>query len=1079
MAMPQDLEVRRGLLADLDANLLVEAGAGSGKTSCLSARMLRLIAREQGELERVVAITFTRKAASEMRQRVQEGLEAAVSQGAWLNAAQELEAIPEAWRPGLEKALNRLERLRISTVHSFCTRLLQSYPLEAGVDPDFITLEEDEEAGVLGQSLRQHLAGHEQDGSLVARLNLWQVEKGFAAYCRGLEPDLQLVQAQPDMFSGQQGKRELERAWQGLQALLSLAEDEQRFPMKKADPFHSLCHSLRRAPLNAQDPQDLGWALNRLLDVYEKKAGRQGPDDAITPADLGIKVLSYKTKALGQQLFESAEQAILGHGLPGFLKQWRAWRHAAVAQVFERAEAAGRRQRLALGRLTFSDLLRTTLDLLARPGVLDRMRQEIASLLVDEFQDTDPLQLRLAFALAARPGTDIQDPDFWSRAELRPGSLFLVGDPKQSIYRFRRADIQLYLRVRQLAEQALPQGMRLARLSANFRSQEALIAPLNEEFQKLLAASPYQAAYAAMQAMALPGPDPQGFYLLAPRPVAKSMEADAEADAGQVARAIQGLCGLGFKPLDMLVLTGKKARLACYVRALERLGLGDYEEMADLARLLRFLAQPEDSAALAGALRGAWFGLSDQQLVDHVKATGRGLAAWSGLDAPGPVAEALRTLAAWRKALQSLPALDQAAWLLDQGGLYLQASLGPAEQGLRLGNLWKQLEVFASRQAQGEALSLQSMAEELSSLSLEPKDFGGDAIRAEGGQARPGAANAVRLMNLHKAKGLEARFVFLANPVHGRSSAKETGRERVICRGQDGQDWLFLNLGQDCLPLGWEAAQDEARAAEQAEERRLLYVAATRAKQACFISQVLGDIGGNQECLWKALEPLAHGRVWELAQATPPSVAVLAVDGLALRAQVAARLEASQKPGYLDAAVSSAAPGLGLAARAVQVIKLDALVTHGGSDFGTAMHGGFERMVRLARAGHPLPDEALRRLALQQALQNGLEAEVQEDLLMLCNALRNSSLWPRILRAQDCRAEYEILLPHPQGLGTLTAQIDLALKEPGGWALLDWKSDRDQRGLEHHQAQLSAYAHAFEQAGAGPVKECLLVFGRR
>ena len=124
MPMPEDLGVRRRLLKDLDANLLVEAGAGSGKTSCLSARMLRLIAREQGDLERVAAITFTRKAASEMRQRVQEGLEAAASKGAWLSADHELEAVPEELLPGLKRALSQLERLRISTVHSFCTRLL-------------------------------------------------------------------------------------------------------------------------------------------------------------------------------------------------------------------------------------------------------------------------------------------------------------------------------------------------------------------------------------------------------------------------------------------------------------------------------------------------------------------------------------------------------------------------------------------------------------------------------------------------------------------------------------------------------------------------------------------------------------------------------------------------------------------------------------------------------------------------------------------------------------------------------------------------------------------------------------------
>jgi len=1089
MPMPKDLGVRRGLLSDLDANLLVEAGAGSGKTSCLSSRMLRLIAREQGDLQRVAAITFTRKAASEMRQRVQEGLEAAVSKGAWLNAEQELEAVPEAWLPGLERALSQLERLRISTVHSFCTRLLQSYPLEAGVDPDFITLEEDEELAALEQGLRLHLAESEEDGGLVSRLDAWKPEQGFVAYCRGYEPDLRLVAADAGLFKSGPGRQMLAAAFKGLQALLALAEEGERFPLKpgKEDAYHDLCHSLARAPLGPEDPQGLGWALHRLLKSYEKAVAKQGPGQELKPADLGIGVNSYAKQALGRALFSQAEAVILQQGLLGFLEHWRAWRHACLAQVFERAEASSRRRRLSQGRLTFSDLVRTTLQLLEQPGVLDRMRQEVACLLVDEFQDTDPLQLRLAFALAAEPGTPIQDPGFWRQARLRPGSLFLVGDPKQSIYRFRRADIQLYLQVRQLAEQALPGGLRLKELSANFRSLEAIIAPVNQVFGSRLLASPYQASYAPMQAMAQAQDGPAGFYLLAPRPMARSVGADAGEDARQVALAIQGLCGQGFKPGDMLVLTGKKARLGAYVRALELLGipvdvsgaenLGDYEEMADLARLLRLLAQPDDSAALAGVLRGAWFGLRDQDLVDHVKATGHGLSLWQGRDAGGPVAEALRTLHAWRASLQGLPALGQMAWLLQQGGLFLQASLGPSERSLRLGNLWRQLEAFASRQAQGEPLSLMAMARELGRLSLEPAGFGGDAKKAEGGQARPGAADAVRLMNLHKAKGLEARFVFLANPVSGKDNNQESGQQRAICRGREGQDLLFLSLGQDCLPLGWAGAQEAAREAEQAERLRLLYVAATRAKQACFISQATG-VKGNVECAWQQLEDLAQGRVWGLPAQTAAPVASPAVDGPQLKALVQARLAASQQPGYLDAAVSSAALELGLAGRPVAVLKLDALVTHAGSDFGTAMHACFERMVRLARAGAPLTDQALQGIALKQAMESGLEMEAHQDLMLLCNSLRNSALWGRILGAEECWAEYEAMLPHPQGPGTLTAQIDLALKEPDGWVLLDWKSDRDQRGLEHHQAQLSAYAHAFEQSGAGTVKECVLVFGR-
>ena len=466
-----DQDVRERVTGDLRTTFLLEAGAGTGKTRVLVDRYVRCVLDPElgaGDVRQVAAITFTEKAAGELRQRVREEFEA-LAAGASPGSTQ-AEAIA--------RARDALDDAPISTIHGFAGRLLREFPVEAGVDPAFEQLDalagdlerarlwDDWLAALAAGDLPEPRVRDWLSRLLRAGVRLADVRE-LAVGAKGVfgeRYDLDAAPAppaEPDLAAGLHALREPTAQLFGFCG--AACSDEEDKACCAATDLVDACERLLAEP-----PAGLDALAAALLALPVKATagalgGRQGNWDAAQGGKDELWLRYQRLAAAIAALCESHAAFVTGLAV-------------AVADAF--ARWAGEVQ-LALGQLDFTDLLGRLRDLLARDltarGALQR---RFRYLLVDEFQDTDPLQAEIVFYLCEREPVAAD----WRRVVLQPGKLFVVGDPKQSIYRFRRADIGMYDEVKELMNGQPGGAGAVEAISQNFRTTPALVDWVNRVF---------------------------------------------------------------------------------------------------------------------------------------------------------------------------------------------------------------------------------------------------------------------------------------------------------------------------------------------------------------------------------------------------------------------------------------------------------------------------------------------------------------------------------------------------------------------------------------------------------------------
>ena len=425
-------------------NIVVSAGAGTGKTSLLIERVLNLVGSGTCELERLAAITFTEKAAAELRFHVAKGLEQlrATAAGerdpdprepsgrsyAWLTGDLKIENAPIAERALL--ALQQIDRTRLLTIHAFCAELLRLFPVEARVDPDFL-VDTGEQAELFcrthwEQFVQQELGADGQRHELWNR-TLQRVGVGDLAEAARLLVDwaIPLDVLTPDALNGGSGLL-AELAAQSVAEIDELTETATGITSGQIAWFDATRKCL--AALAEQDEEALATLLDDPAIRKQLRHDRWKPGkrlSGVTPD--GFLCVADRARQLTRQLpvRNDACFADLLETLFPFVTSFR--------EEFTRRGFVGFDGLLALAR----DLLRD------HPDVREQLKRRFDTLLVDEFQDTDPLQYEIVLMLGERPGVCGDDP--WT-LDLEPGRLFVVGDPKQSIYRFRGADYDAFRR---------------------------------------------------------------------------------------------------------------------------------------------------------------------------------------------------------------------------------------------------------------------------------------------------------------------------------------------------------------------------------------------------------------------------------------------------------------------------------------------------------------------------------------------------------------------------------------------------------------------------------------------------------
>ena len=1030
-----DQLARRRIATELDANMLVEAGAGSGKTTSLVGRMIALVERGT-PVEQIAAVTFTRKAANELRERFQLELE---------RRLRVAEAGSEQGRR-VALALRDLDRAFLGTVHSFCARLLRERPLEVDLDPSFEEVSEEDWAELQRTFWNRWLERvRRADHPTLVALRPIGVEPrtlfdGFKCVVTYPDVEFELRETEAPDVAACRSK---------LQALLDRARrtipreepedgwDELMTLVRRLD-FRSRIHDWNRTA-------DFCAAIETIAKSHCKATQKRwgATAEAKTAA-----------KALGDDFL-----AWFQAGVAGVLRCWREHRYAAVMRFLQQAAVDFARERHATGRLGFEDLLLLAAKLLREnPAVRDELGARYRHLLVDEFQDTDPVQAEVCFLLAS-PASEGAD---WRRVAPRPGALFVVGDPKQSIYRFRRADIQVY----ELVKARLAACGVVLALTRNFRSVRPIEVLVNEHFAGVFPAeaSAEQAPFRPMVTDKEPeGRD--GVYRYTVRPEADRKDAILAEDAARLASWIAGRVERGErKPGDFLVLTATKEPIEHHARALAERNvpvattgarLPQERELTELIVVLRALADPENPVRVAAVLEGLFFGCSPADLYDgretglHFSVTHR------PAEAESAAGRALLKLHEWWQTSQRQPADVLVEQILDDTGLLAYAASQPLGDA-RAGALLHVVEALREASVTGAA----GLTDAIEHLELLLEQEAPDA------PLRPGRTDAVRVMNVHKAKGLEANVVVLAAPL----DAGEHAPTVHVRRGEGDRATggvVIAGAGRVVAqPPGW----DEMAAAEsvfaEAERARVLYVAATRAKRELVVARrewvkKSGEVSPD-ESAWSPLAPMLERCAAELSVDLVPAPGRRAVEHSAdsMREAVAAaasRVKAASKSSVDVVTVTDSAKadrddayGYGLSGP-----------TPPGVAWGRAVHRALEGLGR-GRDG-----EGLRAFIAAVARDEGLTDAQAEELARLVAEVRASDAW-RGLTAQGV-PHFELPVMHcvsegEAGAATVTeGVVDAAAPADGGWVVLDWKTDAvDDRKWaersERYARQVNAYA---------------------
>jgi ATP-dependent helicase/nuclease subunit A len=853
--MLPDRDARERAATATDCNLVVTAGAGTGKTTLLVDRLMHLLLRQPDPLAvgEIVALTFTNKAANEMKLRLRDRLTlfleleagtppvAAVRRRDWDLMADLLA------RYGLSKArldqlaaeaLAELEKSQIGTIHSFAAHLLRLYPIETCIDPFF---QEDEReqfkhhfnqewALWLDEELGHAGAHHAVWKETLQRVTLEDVRELAAGLAGELIPLEGLVR-EGAVLEGNSNLPPPIREW-----MIGLAEQA-----KALREAHSKAHTLER--------------MLEAVVLYLQRAveqGLEGPDvrAAFEPLDRPVPA---RTTAWTEDEHEQAKGII------------------RVVQALARVEAgpllpllrlvvpfAGecRRRFVQSGYVSFDGLLARARDLLRDHPVIRReLKKQFKAILVDEFQDTDPVQYELILYLAEAAGWEERE---WRRVRLEPGKLFIVGDPKQSIYAFRRADMEAYDAV--VEDYVLAQAPRGERhtLHSNFRSHSALLAPINEVFARVFPSAPIKGLQPKNDPLLAVQTDLQPLETerLEMRLV-RPQEPDADADTASRAEAEELARWLRDEVLDretirerdvpvtiqprhvaVLLRTLTKAR--DYLEAFRRYDIPcltegekhfyERQEIIDAVNVLRAAANPHDTLALVGVLRSSLGGLSDAAIEELAR---KGLLDYRrplGSDAQGaasiaPVYALLRDM---QRKLHRVPLPDVMDLMLSRIPL-LELAAASMDHEQAVANLLKLRDITAQL-AQRPDLTLQGLIAELTSRALEPPDEAESPLAEEGLEDRD-QKGAVRLLSIHKAKGLEFPMVILA----GLHRGTERRESRILVQ----HDWSTGIAGVragDLQTVGGVYVGHKLAQRQRAEQARVLYVAMTRAKRRLLLS---------------------------------------------------------------------------------------------------------------------------------------------------------------------------------------------------------------------------------------------------
>ncbi len=854
--MNNDELARKRIRTSLDESLIVEAAAGTGKTTELVGRIVNILRGGRTTINRIVAVTFTRKAAGELRLRLRIELDRA---RALAGDADEIR--------NLEQALARLEEAHIGTIHSFCTELLRQRPVEARIAPGFQELDENQAARLYARAFEKWIQQALQQMPDGLRRALSRIGAGSfnedspLAQIRSAGWNLVEWRDFPRPWRREEfhQQQEVDRIIPEIAELASIAGTctVASHPVRK----HLLCVTdfmtrLRRSeeirPRDYDELESLLIQMARDLRKNHLKGSKKFSTQYTRDEVLSAKQRLETTL----EDFQRRAEADLAALLQGELR-------SLIAQYEDMKDRSG--------KLDFVDLLIRTRNLLRENGeVRGFMQAQFTHIFVDEFQDTDPVQAEILVLLAA----DDPDETDWRKVRPRVGKLFLVGDPKQSIYRFRRADIIMY---QELCQRLQEKGVATVYLSRSFRAVKPIQDAVNAAFAPEMTGDAVtgQPAYVPLEevvpateqpaVIALPAPFPYGVRLPSNKEIDRCLP---DAIAGFVEWLIRES---GWKVRDpgsgeLVPVASEHVAILFrrfmswgadvtrdYVHALEARNVPHLlwgarsfhqrEEIETVRAALNAVEWPDDDLSVYATLRGSLFAISDNLLLRYRHRVGSFHPFHPVPDAIEsdftPVTEALAVLADLHRRRNRRSIVETINSLLEAPRSHAAFALRPSGNQV-LANVYRVCDLARSYET-GDGYSFRGFVERLNEQS-EREDSSEAPVLEEGTEG-------VRIMTVHSAKGLEFPVVILGDMTANiamRSPDKHVDTSDRLC--------AVRLLG--CSPWDLIDHEQEEHDRDVAEGVRVAYVAATRARDLLVVSAVGdGERDGWLSPLNKALYP--------------------------------------------------------------------------------------------------------------------------------------------------------------------------------------------------------------------------------
>jgi ATP-dependent exoDNAse (exonuclease V) beta subunit len=1123
-AVSSDEAARERIRTSLHESLIVEASAGTGKTTELVKRIVAVVSAG-AKIERIAAVTFTHKAAGELKLRLRQELDRARQQTV-------------ETRPALEDALARLEEASIGTIHSFCAQLLRERPVEARVDPAFEELSEQEAARIYQRSFRAWLERRLNGDSPGLR-------RAFARLANtpawDKTPPLEQLQ-----YAGKKlvDWRDYNAPWrrepfareEEIATLVRMARELAEVSARPRKVNDNLYQSLRPLHWFIESVDRAEAVTARDHDALESLLIKLGRDLSRDPKKGSG---DYGGGALRENLLRRREEML--QWIDDFRRRADAdlaalLREEMQGMIDEYEQRKGRR-----GKLDFVDLLIAARDLLRNSQVRAHFQRRFTHLFIDEFQDTDPLQAEILLLLAA----DDPAQGNWLNVRPAPGKLFLVGDPKQSIYKFRRADLDLYARV---CQGLVERGAVQVHLTKSFRAVRNIQQFVNAAFETEMGTGVGHADWHPLEksredheaqpsVIALPVPRPYAKVRLARSAIETSLPDAVAAFVAWLTDKERRKTGWGYDPRDVAILFRRRTQAGqdvtrAYARALEARGVPHLlagsksfhhrEEVETLRAALTAIEWPDDELCVFATLKGSLFAIPDEMQLVYRHKFGRlhpfHIAPAADAAECQPVIEGLAMLARLHRGrnsrafaatvndlLESTRA--HAAFLLRPGGHQILANVG------RIAELARTYETTGGISFRGfvEELNQQAEKEEAAEAPVLEEDAGG-----------------VRLMTVHGAKGLEFPVVILAD-ITANLAARETGQY------VDGERHLCAMRLLWCAPH--ELLDNEAgeAAKERAEGIRVAYVAATRAQDLLVVPSV-GDESfppdGWTSPLGKALYPSQHNWRNSRPAAGCPQFSATSIierprdyddapeasvrpgliaphagqhevvwwdphalhlgqegdevqdallrrilqedNGASLKAYQAwqearaATIQSASVPHY-DVFLASRAKEPPPDAPPIEYIAtILAGARPGGRRFGTLVHNVLRDVALTASR------DEIRALVELAARVLGAPNQERDAASEAVEAALANPVFQRARAAGRCHREYPVTLQLEHSL-LLEGVIDLAFVEANAWVVVDFKTDADiAEARARYERQLQWYVYALGQLTGMPGRGVLL-----